>query len=195
MRYDKGHKETTRQRILETAASRFRKDGIEGVGVADVMAEAGLTVGGFYSHFESKEDLVREAMNVASTGSRMRFDKRIEEGGLESWIRFYLSTGHRDHPEMGCSAAALGAELARHPESSRASFAENMKRVSDAIEAHLPKTIKPAERRKTAVGIFATCIGALQMARTVPDPKVSEQILEAGLATALLLAQIPHPRK
>ncbi len=195
MRYDKGHKETTRQRILETAAARFRKDGIEGVGVADVMAEAGLTVGGFYSHFDSKEDLVREAMNVSSNGSRIRFDQRIEEGGLEAWIRFYLSTGHRDHPEMGCSAAALGAELARHPKASRACFGENMIRVANAIETHLPKTIKPAERKKTAVGIFATLIGALQMARTVPDPEVSQQILDAGLACALSLAHIPHSKK
>jgi len=195
MRYEKGHKETTRQRILETAAARFRKEGIESVGVADVMAEAGLTVGGFYSHFASKEELVREAMNTASDRSRINFDKRIEEGGLEAWIRFYLSTGHRDQPERGCSAAALGAELARHPESSREGFGENMIRIADAIEAHLPKTIKPAERKKTAIGIFATLIGALQMARTVPDPEVSQQILDAGRATAFSLAQIPNTKK
>jgi TetR/AcrR family transcriptional repressor of nem operon len=195
MRYEKGHKETTRQRILETAAARFRKDGIEGVGVADVMAEAGLTVGGFYSHFESKEELVREAMDVASGRSRLNFDKRIEEGGLESWIRFYLSTGHRDQPERGCSAAALGAELARHPKTSREGFGENMIRITEAVEAHLPRTMKPTERKKTAVGIFATLIGALQMARTVPDPELSQHILDAGLATALSVAQIPQTKK
>ena len=195
MRYEKGHKETTRQRILETAAARFRKEGIESVGVADVMAEAGLTVGGFYSHFASKEELVREAMNASSERSRVRFDKRIEEGGLEAWIRFYLSPGHRDHPEIGCSAAALGAELARHPKASRECFGENMIRIADAVEAHLPRTMKPAERKKTAIGIFATLIGALQMARTVPDPDLSQQILDAGLATVLSLAQIPHSKK
>jgi len=195
MRYEKGHKESTRQRILETASARFRKDGIESVGVADVMAEAGLTVGGFYSHFDSKEELVREAMSTASGSSRTNFDKRIAEGGLEAWIRFYLSTGHRDHPERGCSAAALGSELARHPESSRETFGANLIRITDAVEAHLPKTMKPTERKKTAVGIFATMIGALQMARTVPDLEVSQQILDAGRATALSLAQIPSTKK
>ena len=83
MRYEKGHKEATRQRIVETAAARFRKDGIEGVGVADLMAEAGLTHGGFYSHFASKEELVREAMNAASSRSQANFAQRIAESGLE----------------------------------------------------------------------------------------------------------------
>ena len=195
MRYEKGHKETTRQRIVEIAAARFRKEGIDNVGVADVMSEAGLTVGGFYSHFASKEDLVREAVNAASSRSRINFDKRIEEGGLEAWIRFYLSTSHRDHPEGGCSAAALGAELARHPGVCREGFAENMLKVTNAVEKHLPASIPPAMRKKTAVGLFATLIGAVQMARTVCDPKLSEEILEAGIATALTLAQIPQAKK
>jgi AcrR family transcriptional regulator len=190
MRYEKGHKEATRQRILETAAARFRKDGIESVGVADLMAEAGLTHGGFYSHFASKEELVREAMNAASSRSQANFAQRIAESGLEGWIRFYLSPSHRDHPERGCSAAALGAELARHPMKSREGFAENMGRVTKAIEGHLPATMSPAEKKKTAVGIFATLIGALQMARTVPDQTISQQIMEAGIATALSLAHI-----
>lgn len=198
MRYEKGHKEATRQRILETAAARFRKDGIESVGVADLMAEAGLTVGGFYSHFASKEELVREAMKAASGRSQTNFEKRIAEGGLEAWIRFYLSPSHRDHPERGCSAAALGAELARHPVKSRESFAENMVRITKAVELHLPATMSPAEKKKTAVGIFATLIGSLQLARTVTDPGLSNQILEAGLTTALGLAQIQpnisHPQ-
>ena len=83
MRYEKGHKEVTRQRIIETAAARFRKDGIEGVGVADLMAEAGLTHGGFYSHFSSKEELIKAAMEEASAVSAIKFDKRVEEGGKE----------------------------------------------------------------------------------------------------------------
>ena len=195
MRYEKGHKEETRQRIMETAAARFRKEGIESVGVADIMAEAGLTVGGFYSHFSSKEELVREAMNASSDRSRIRFDQRIEEGGLESWIRYYLSPGHRDHPEVGCSAAALGAELARHPKASRECFGGNMDRVVRAVEKHLPASIKPAQRRKTAIALFSMLIGAVQMARTVTCAEMSEEILAAGLAAALALAQIPQSKK
>ncbi len=190
MRYEKGHKETTRRHIVETAAARFRKDGIESVGVADLMAEAGLTHGGFYSHFDSKEDLVREAMEEASGHSVKNFDRRIEEGGLEAWIRAYMRTSHRDHPERGCVVAALASELARHPQSTRQGFSENLEKVLAAIEPLLPARLFPSQKRKTAIGVFATMVGAMQMARAVNDPAWSEQILEAGLVSALVLAQI-----
>ncbi len=190
MRYEKGHKETTRRRIVETAAARFRKDGIEGVGLADLMAEAGLTHGGFYSHFSSKEDLVKAAMEEAARTSRERFARRIEEGGLEAWIRFYMRPEHRDHPEKGCAVAALASEIARHPNSSRAGFTGRLKEIIPDIASHLPTTQAAAARRKTAVGIFATMAGAVQMARAVNDPVLSDEILEAGIATALTLAGI-----
>jgi AcrR family transcriptional regulator len=193
MRYEKGHKETTRRRIVETAAARFRKDGIEGVGLADLMAEAGLTHGGFYSHFSSKEDLIKAAMEEASCHSITNFSRRIEEGGLEAWIRGYLRTAHRDHPEKGCAAAALASELARHPKATRKGFTENLAKVTTAIEAHLPAGFSPALKRKTATGVFATLIGAMQMSRVVDDPVLSDEILEAGIASALTLAQIKTP--
>src|SRR5580658_7506355 len=188
MRYEKGHKETTRRRIVETAAARFRKDGIEAVGLADLMAEAGLTHGGFYSHFSSKEDLVRAAMEEAASQSQERFNKRIEEGGLEAWIRAYLRTAHRDHPEGGCAVAALASELARHPKETRKGYTERLERVTANVEAHLPASMTPDQRRKSAVGIFATLVGAMQMSRVVDDSGKSEQILEAGIASALALA-------
>ena len=190
MRYEKGHKEATRRRIVETAAARFRKDGIEAVGVADLMADAGLTHGGFYSHFESKEDLVRAVVDEASVSSAERFQRRVEEGGLKAWIRYYCSPAHRDHPERGCIVAALGAELGRHPVSTRRSFTERMDTLSEAIQKHLPSTMKPAQKRQTSITIFAVLSGALQMARTVDDSALSDEILEAGVATALSLAQI-----
>jgi len=152
MRYEKGHKEITRRRIVETAAARFRKDGIEGVGLADLMAEAGLTHGGFYSHFSSKEDLVRAAMEEASCHSVQNFERRIEEGGLEAWIRAYLRTGHRDHPEKGCAVATLAAELARHPKATRKAFTENLAKVTASIASHLPATMTPAFGRRNANG-------------------------------------------
>jgi len=192
MRYEKGHKEATRKRIIETAAARFRKDGIEGVGVADLMAEAGLTHGGFYSHFASKEDLVRAAMDEASAVSAIRFDQRVNEGGLEAWIRAYMRPEHRDHPEKGCIVAALASELARHPEATRKGFSERLAKVKTAIESRLPTGMTPAQKSKTAVGIFAILVGALQMARAVDDAKVSNDFLEAGIASALQLAQIKN---
>jgi TetR/AcrR family transcriptional repressor of nem operon len=190
MRYEKGHKEITRRRIIETAAARFRKDGIGGVGVADLMAEAGLTHGGFYSHFASKEDLVRAAVEAASGDSAQRFDQRVKEGGLEAWIRGYLRTGHRDHPERGCIVATLAAELARHPGTTRKGFTQKLEKVTTDIAAHLPADMAPALKRKTAVGVFAILVGALQMARAVDDTAFSDQLLEAGIASALNLAQI-----
>jgi TetR/AcrR family transcriptional repressor of nem operon len=193
MRYEKGHKETTRRRIIETAAARFRKDGIEGVGLADLMAEAGLTHGGFYSHFSSKEDLVKAAMQEAACRSVEKFNQRIEEGGLEVWIRSYLRTGHRDHPEQGCAVAALAAELARHPKATRKGFTERLEKLTSAIESHLPASMAPALKRKTAVGVFSTLVGAIQMARAVSDPVLSDEILEAGITSALNLAQINTP--
>ncbi|HEY0257840.1 MAG TPA: TetR/AcrR family transcriptional regulator [Candidatus Methylacidiphilales bacterium] len=193
MRYEKGHKETTRRRIVETAAARFRKDGIEGVGLADLMAEAGLTHGGFYSHFSSKEDLVKAAMEEAACHSVQNFARRTEEGGLETWIRSYLRTGHRDHPEKGCVVATLAAELARHPKATRQAFTENLARVMTSVESHLPASMTSALKRKTAVGVFATLVGAMQMARAVNDPRLSDEILEAGIISALALARINTP--
>jgi TetR/AcrR family transcriptional repressor of nem operon len=190
MRYEKGHKESTRRRIVETAASRFRKEGIDTVGVDDLMAAAGLTRGGFYSHFDSKEDLVQAAVEEASVVSRENFARRIDQGGLEKWVRYYLWSGHRDHPERGCIAAALGSELGRRPESTRAVFGQNFMRVITSIESHLKSRQPSAARRRKAIGIFATMIGALQMSRVVTDPKLSSEILEAGIVSALAQAGI-----
>jgi TetR/AcrR family transcriptional repressor of nem operon len=190
MRYEKGHKEATRRRILEIAAARFRKDGIDGIGVADLMKEAGLTHGGFYSHFSSKEELVQEAIHEAAYGSKERFLKRIEEGGLEAWIRGYLRTEHRDHPERGCIVPALATELSRHSRETRKGFSQRLKQQLTAIETHLPVEMDASIKRKTAIGIFGTLVGAIQMARAVDDCKLSDEILEAGIASALALAQI-----
>jgi AcrR family transcriptional regulator len=172
MRYEKGHKEATRHRIVETAAARFRRDGIDAVGVADLMGEAGLTHGGFYSHFSSKEELVRA------------------EVGLEGWIRHYLRPGHRDHPERGCMVAALGSELARHPAGTRSVFGKKDGTLMGELIKQLPETIPAARRRQVAVGVFATMVGALQLARLNRDDAASAEILEAGIASALALAGI-----
>jgi len=190
MRYEKGHKEATRRRIIETAAARFRKDGIEGVGLADLMADAGLTHGGFYSHFSSKEDLVRATVEEVTSGTQDRFKQRIDEGGLEAYIRTYLRTGHRDHPERGCIVATLASELARHPKATREAFTKNLAGLTSSISSHLPDSLSATQKRQTAVGIFAILVGALQMARAVNEPPLSDEILEAGIASALALAGI-----
>ncbi len=189
MRYDKGHKEITRKRIVEVAATEFRKSGIGGIGVADVMSRAGLTHGGFYSHFSSKEDLVQEALDECSSQSRLR--RIAEQGGnLEEMIRCYLRPEHRDHPERGCPVATLVEEVTRHEKPTRACFAANIARLITLIESHLPVEKKGAARKKAAMAIFATLIGTLQLARLMKDAEISDEILQAGIEAACSLAKI-----
>jgi len=187
MRYEKGHKEATRQRIVEIAAAEFRRKGIEGIGVADLMAKAGLTHGGFYSHFKSKEDLVRAALEEAAKKSRIR--KIADEGGsLEEIVRWYLRPEHRDVPERGCAIAALVAEVGRHSQATRKEMTGSVERLLGIIESRLPAN-KP-DRHNAAIGVFSIMMGALQLARTVSDKELSDQIIEAGVESALNLAKI-----
>ncbi len=187
MRYEKGHKEATRQRIVEIAAAEFRRNGIDGIGVADVMARSGLTHGGFYSHFKSKEDLVIAALDEAASKSRMR--KIADEGGtLEELIRWYMRPEHRDAPERGCAVAALVNDVGRHSIAIRKHFTKSVERLLGVIETRLPASV--GDRRKSAIGIFSAMMGAVQLARTVSDKELSNQIIEAGVQTALNLAKI-----
>ncbi|SDU03636.1 transcriptional regulator, TetR family [Verrucomicrobium sp. GAS474] len=184
MRYDKGHKEETRKKIVEVASAAFRREGIDGIGVADVMKRAGLTHGGFYSHFKSKEELVKEA--VASAFSQSRLRKGREEGkSVEELIRSYLRPEHRDRLDGGCAMAALVGDFARRPKANREDFATRIGRMIGLIEEVLPSALSPAARKKKATGIVATLVGALQLARTETDPKASDAILEAGIDAAL----------
>ncbi|MGZ3285499.1 MAG: TetR/AcrR family transcriptional regulator, partial [Xanthobacteraceae bacterium] len=121
MRYEKGHKDLTRQRIVEVASRQFREHGVAAVGIAGIMTDAGLTNGAFYAHFDSKEDLVREVLSHA--GFRNKLSKAAENGtGLAGAIRDYLSQNHRDNPGQGCPTSALVAEIARHPKATRDAF-------------------------------------------------------------------------
>jgi TetR/AcrR family transcriptional repressor of nem operon len=189
MRFEKGHKAATRQKIIETAAARFRKDGIAATGIAGLMADAGLTHGGFYAHFGSKEELVREAMEAAAQASRTRLDRaRAKISGLEGYIGSYLRPAHRDTPEQGCFIAALGAELARHEPETRAAVTDKVAAILARIAAQLPADQSPERRMETAIGIFGVMSGTLQLARTVTDEAMSNKILHSGIAAALKIA-------
>lgn len=194
MRYDKDHKAETHKRVVEVASRRFRKDGIEATGVVDLMADAGLTHGGFYAHFSSKETLVREALQTASEKSRARLQRQIEEARtagqdpLENIVRIYLTPAHRDRPDRGCSIAALGTEIARRPRKTKDAFAEGLEKTLGLIESTLPEAASP-QRKQTAVAIFSIMIGALQMSRAVGDPEMSQAALDAGVNAALTLAR------
>lgn len=185
MRYEKGHKEETRQHILEVASKQFRKGGIEAVGLAGVMKDAGLTNGAFYAHFKSKEDLVREVLATA-------FDKQIQttsealKNGLtiKDAIREYLSPKHRDTSEKGCPAAALMAEITRHSKLTRNVFTERVNKMLHLFSEQLKET-DPAKKRRKSIAIYAQLIGSLQLSRVVADKEESDLILESGIEAAL----------
>ncbi len=197
MRFEKGHKEQTRQRIIETASRKFRTDGVAATGIAGLMAEAGLTHGGFYAHFTSKEDLVRAALEAALDQTKATRQKALDSASsrpesLEALIRFYLRPAHRDTPERGCAAAALISEIARHEPETRAIFTTRLLGLMAQITNVLPPEMSQAERETMTIGLFAILMGCLQMARAVDDPALSEKILESGIQSAMQLAGIGH---
>lgn len=190
MRYDKGHKDATHRQILETAALRLLRDGIDGTGIAPLMADAGLTHGGFYSHFASKDALVREAVAHTLTQRRGRLRRSAERADdpIEGLIRYYLRPIHRDSPGQGCAIAALSGEIGRQSAQTRATFAEELFGSIGVIAENLPAGDE-TERRGTATAIMALLAGTLQLARAVPDPAQSDAILENGIEAALKLAR------
>jgi len=184
MRFEKGHKEATRRHIVEVASEKFRQEGIGAVGIAGLMADAGLTHGGFYAHFGSKEDLVREALEAGFAGSRLKTD-----AGLETLIKSYLRPSHRDAPAKGCVIAPLISEIARHKRETRAAFTARLQSFLGKIEAQLPPSVSSEARAATAIGILGVMLGGLQMSRAVTDKVLSDAILEASAAAALRLAK------
>jgi AcrR family transcriptional regulator len=185
MRYEKGHKDATRQRIIEVASRQFREQGVAAVGLAGIMADAGLTNGAFYAHFDSKEDLVRQVLSNARRNEMWRAvaDRDAE---VESAIGGYLSTDHRDNPGRGCPISALAAEIARHPKATRQAFTGKVDSVIELIAARLDAGTK-RERRRKAVAIYGLMVGTLQLARAVTDKRLSDEILRSGAAAAMAL--------
>ncbi|NIF30749.1 TetR/AcrR family transcriptional regulator [Enterobacter sp. Cy-643] len=196
MRYAKGHKEETHQHIVKVASQRFREEGIEKVGVAALMEHAGLTVGGFYSHFKSKEDLIQEAVGLAADET---FCRIFSEGSdsqavsLERILARYLSPEHRDHPEAGCVFASLASELKNRPEETRAMVAGKTVGFIRHIADTLPAKAEAEVRMRAAAAIWAVMVGTLQLSRIVTDPALSTQLLQDGIATALRLASEIEP--
>jgi TetR/AcrR family transcriptional repressor of nem operon len=188
MRYEKGRKDTTREHIIDIASAQFREGGVAAVGIAGIMAGAGLTNGAFYKHFESKEDLVEAALLKALTRREQGLRANLETGkGLEATIRDYLSARHRDAPGGGCPTAALVAEIARHPKATRDAFTDKIGDIIALIAAQAGNGSARA-RRKRAIAAYGLMVGALQLARAVSDRKLSDEILESAADGALALA-------
>lgn len=184
MRYEKGRKDASRSRIMEVATQRFRSDGIAATGLAGIMNEAGLTNGAFYPHFQSKAELVRECVAAALEDQSAQMSELLAAGGPEMAIDAYLSAAHRDNPGKGCASAALLPELARQPAEARQLFTERFLTLVSQMSAALPPQAKDPE----GLGVYATLIGALQLARAVEGTELSDRVLEAGKEAARILA-------
>ncbi|TGV55606.1 TetR/AcrR family transcriptional regulator [bacterium M00.F.Ca.ET.141.01.1.1] len=187
MRYEKGRKDASRGRIMEVATQRFRSDGIAASGLASIMSDAGLTNGAFYPHFPSKAALVRECVAAALEGQSGQIAGVLASGGLETAIDAYLSAQHRDNPGTGCASAALLPEIAREQPETRQLYTERLMTLARQVSAALPPHASDPEA--VAFGIFATLIGALQLARAVEGAELSDRILAAGADAARSLAQ------
>jgi TetR/AcrR family transcriptional regulator, transcriptional repressor for nem operon len=187
MRYPKDQKQATRQRILEAAGRRFKQDGIDGAGVAAVMSDAGLTNGGFYAHFKSKEDLVANVLADQLRTQRQGFDGLpSDRAGLEAMVRLYLSPQHRDQCADGCPSAALLDEIVRRPAATRQVFTDEQLATADEIAARLDPT-DPEAARTDALTLLGLMVGTLQLSRALTDRDLSDQLLAQGVETALKL--------
>ena len=185
MRVSREHAAQNRDRIVEVAAQLFRERGFEGIGVADLMKEAGLTHGGFYGHFSSKEDLIAEASARALRHSLASWSKvaaRAPGDPLSAIAGVYLTGTHRDHPGAGCLLAALGPDVSRQGPAVRHAITGHVRSAFDLLTNLVPGKSKAAKRQK-AISSYATLVGAMVMARAVDDCALSQEILNAGLAS------------
>jgi TetR/AcrR family transcriptional repressor of nem operon len=191
-RYSAEHKEGTRRRIVETAGRRLKRDGIDGSGIASLMADAGLTNGAFYAHFTSKDDLVASVVHEELSRQVATLDQLAPGvAGLEQLVRGYLSPGHRDQPDAGCPSAALLEEIGRSAEVTRDAYTAGAKTLVDDIAARLCPA-DPESAHGRALILFTMIIGTLQLSRAVNDPLLSDEALVRGLEQALALLGVEH---
>lgn len=180
MRHSQADKLATHQRIVQVAARRFRERGIDGISVSDIMKEAGLTVGGFYKHFESRDALVTEAFILALQDIEHIQDalKTVPQRAIST----YVSGSHRDNVGRGCPISALVNDVARAPDATREVFTERVSELINLLAQSFPESEDAQDR---AAMIFSTCVGSIALARAVKDPSLSKKIIEGALAEVL----------
>ncbi len=181
MGYSQAQKQKTHKRIVAIASKRFREEGLAGFGIAELMKEAGLTVGGFYKHFDSRDELVAEAVSAAF-GVWQRQKEASEAGrrplSFEKLIDDYLSDVHRKNPGAGCAFSALAGEIARSDKRTRALTSEQVRDDIELIVELLPGKDKRAARSR-AILTFSALVGAMSLARAVSDEALSHEILKS----------------
>lgn len=187
MRYTSGHKEQTRQVILEAAGRVFRRDGFAGASVGKIMGEAGLTVGGFYAHFASKENLFIQALAGTFSQSVTDFAAGLDDSKdwVAGFVGRYLSEEHRRDSEHGCPMSALNNEVARADRPVRQSFGTHIAEFLQLLSNQLGQPEdRPTDR---ALAITALCVGAMSLARATGDEQLAGRILSAGRDAAQAL--------
>ncbi|SDX76601.1 transcriptional regulator, TetR family [Pseudomonas syringae] len=182
----KADKAASHDRIVNVAAAQIRRSGINGVSVADLMQEAGLTHGGFYRHFESRDELVAIAVERALSQGSARTLATSGQGGrqaLEAIIEDYLSPAHRAHPEAGCAVAGLAEGISRTDDRTRSTYGRQVELYLELLAGLTPTTDAASDRRRSCL-MLSAMVGALAMARAVGERELSDEIL-SETATAL----------
>ncbi|MFC5061293.1 TetR/AcrR family transcriptional regulator [Actinomycetospora atypica] len=188
-------KRLNREKIVTAAGEGFRQRGIDGVGIEALMKAAGMTHGGFYNHFASKDALALEVLHQGFTDSLATLDAirgahpGSARAALHAMVDQYVDAGHRDHPEAGCPSAALVADAGRHGVAAQAEYRRGLDGYFDAIAEMLVDCgresgteLAPAEARERAVALFSQMVGALLLSRAIADtaPELSDEVLEAN---------------
>jgi TetR/AcrR family transcriptional repressor of nem operon len=178
MGHSQKDKEKSHQQIVDVAARKIRESGIDGPGVAEIMKEAGLTHGGFYKHFDSRDQLVAEAVEAAIEQGRSDLGRAVEGAAdpLAAFLDEYLSEKHRDDPGSGCTVVALGADAARADPRVRASYRDQVEKYIDRMEELLGDG---EDGRERAIAAVTSMVGAVLISRAVDDVGLSEEILGA----------------
>lgn len=164
-----------RSRILDVASRLFKDKGFDAVSVAEVMKAAGLTHGGFYGHFESKDDLVAHALAHALAGDS------FGDGEFSDFVRSYLAPRHRDNSANGCPTAGMAAAIRHQTPAAKSAMTEGLRNQIARIEHALPEQVT-ADKRRVAIGSWAAMVGAVILSRAIDDPGLSDEILEQTCA-------------
>jgi TetR/AcrR family transcriptional repressor of nem operon len=185
MRHSKAEKARTHKHIVAIASKRFREQGLAGIGIAELMKEAGLTVGGFYKHFKSRDDLVAESVGSALGFWKRRVDAAASGGPpvtYESLVDDYLSKTHRNHPGTGCPVGALAGDIARSDKRTRAVVTRQIRDDIELVATMIRDTNEKDKGTARSQAIFTYCalVGAIGVARAVSDEHLSREILKTA---------------
>jgi len=180
MRITNDQANQNRERVVDTASRLFRERGFDGVSVADLMKAAGFTHGGFYNHFKSKGELSAEALKRAF---EQMAEERARAKDLVELVSGYLSDVHRKSPGKGCPAITLAADASRRSDEVKSEFAKGVEEMIRTFEERLPHTMRGAARRRFAIALVSRMVGALSLARAIPeDNRLGGEIMRSARA-------------